>query len=125
MFPIPSHLPKTGGERIPSQAEAEVDVQNSQLTVETQSEQAQSRVLNLLEPLLRPSLNKSDTTDKEGKGRISGWNVNDIKKVKENLENAIEENKVCSSLFSKSKSTCQLEHTYSDDGGRLKRMKFL
>ncbi|KIY30899.1 hypothetical protein I305_06648 [Cryptococcus gattii E566] len=93
MFPIPSHLPKTGGERISSQAEAEVDAQNSQLVVETQSEQAQSRVLNLLEPLLRPSLNKSDTTDKEGKGRISGWNVNDIKKVKENLENAIEENK--------------------------------
>lgn len=124
MFPIPSHLQKPGGEHIPSQAEAEIDAQNSQLTVETQSEQAQSRVVNLLEPLLRPSLNESDTRDKESKGITSGWNVNDIKKVKENLENAIEENKVCSSLFSKLKSTGQLEHTYSDDDGRPKRMKF-
>ncbi|KAE8540537.1 hypothetical protein D1P53_003486 [Cryptococcus gattii VGV] len=93
MFPIPSHLPKPGEKHHSSQAEAELDGQDNQPDLETQSEQAHSRVLNLLESLLRPSVNKSDTRDKESKGRISGWNVNDIKKVKENLENAIEENK--------------------------------
>lgn len=125
MFPIPSQLPKPGAEHISSQAEAEINAQDNQPVLETQSEQAQSRVLNLLEPLLRPSVNDSDTRDKESKGRTSGWNASEIKKVKENLQSAIEKNKVCSSLFSKLKSTGQLEHTYSDDDGRLKRTKFL
>ncbi|KGB79864.2 hypothetical protein CNBG_5702 [Cryptococcus deuterogattii R265] len=93
MFPIPSHLPKLGGEHISPQAEAEIDAHDNQPALETQDERAQSRVLNLLEPLLRPSLNKSDTRDKESRGGISGWNIKEIKKVKENLENAIEENK--------------------------------
>lgn len=99
MFPIPSHLPKLGGEHTSPQAEAEIDAHDNQPALETQDERAQSRVLNLLEPLLRPSLNKSDTRDKESRGGISGWNIKEIKKVKENLENAIEENKVCLMVF--------------------------
>lgn len=79
MFPIPSQLPKPGAEHISSQAEAEINAQDNQPVLETQSEQA--------------PVNDSDTRDKESKGRTSGWNASEIKKVKENLQNAIEKNK--------------------------------
>ncbi|AFR94534.1 hypothetical protein C343_02618 [Cryptococcus neoformans C23] len=93
MFPVPSHLPRSGGEHISSQAEAEVNAQGNQPAVEAQSEQEQSKVLDLLEPLLRLPLNNDDKQNKEHKRNVTRWNVDEIRKVKKNLENAIEENK--------------------------------
>lgn len=121
MFPVPSHLHRSGGEHISSEAEAEVSVQGNQPSVEAQCEQAQSKVLDLLEPLLRPPLDSSDKRNNERKRKVSRWNVDEIKKVKENLENAIEENKVRPSLSCPNQG--QQELIYSDGDGRRKPMK--
>lgn len=120
MFPVPSHLPRSGGEHISSQAEAEVNAQGNQPPVEAQSEQEQSKVLDLLEPLLRLPLNNDDKQNKEHKRNVTRWNVDEIRKVKKNLENAIEENKVRLVAFP---NQDQQELICFNDDGRLKPMK--
>jgi hypothetical protein len=68
MFPVPSHLPRTGGDSAPSPSEGEVGVQ--EVEVDT--------VLDLFEPLLRGGELNSKT----------------VRGVRESIQSAISNNKV-------------------------------
>lgn len=56
-------------------------------------------MLDLFEFFFWLFLDSSDKCNNECKRKVFRWNVDEIKKVKENFENVIEENKVCFLLF--------------------------
>ncbi|ODO03246.1 hypothetical protein I350_06092 [Cryptococcus amylolentus CBS 6273] len=92
MFPVPAHLPRSGGEHISSPAQEDIPAPtDSALEQET-------AVLTLLKPLLDAPRDTSKSTapaasgaEKNTKG--ARWTAKEIRKVRESLEKAVEENK--------------------------------
>ncbi|ODN81300.1 hypothetical protein L198_07786 [Cryptococcus wingfieldii CBS 7118] len=92
MFPVPAHLPRSGGEHISSPAQEDIPA-----PADSASEQ-ESAVLTLLKPLLDAPIDTSKSTapaasgpEKNKKG--ARWTAEEIRKVRESLEKAVEENK--------------------------------
>ncbi|WVQ76901.1 hypothetical protein IAR50_006575 [Cryptococcus sp. DSM 104548] len=92
MFPVPAHLPRTGGEHISGPAQDDMTA-----TTDPASEQ-ESVVLALLEPLIEAPKGASEsvappTSGAAQKKKAARWSAKEIREVRESLEKAVAENK--------------------------------